>query len=317
MSSTSNEENNSDGNDEGTNNETKTDSDKKDTDKKKTDDGKDTSQSSEPFWTVIVTVIVLLLVVFFFWVLFQIIDPITLTTGSFTCAPGQCVANRDSGEKICPNDTNALQYDPTIQYCSDPELCTDNQFPFALNSDGSTNVLGECPDGVNCRCTNFIQCPEYIASAFRTISGDPYTNLQASRSQFTQFQATSFGGTSVAGANIGDNPDLISFGDPNSNFCTIPLVWLYRSNPGCNFITEDKTDFSSLEQCMNSGLEPCEQGNLALVSDNPGTATLELSSTPVACVKDTTDILGNPLPCGNQQVAVYDTQYGGVVCISS
>jgi hypothetical protein len=51
----------------------------------------------------------------------------------------------------------------------------------------------------------------------------------------------------------------------------------------------------------------CLQGTLAFLSENPDTLTqANIITTQLACVR------GEPCPCG--QVAIFDTNFGGIVC---
>src|SRR3990167_10924977 len=79
------------------------------------------------------------------------------------CPAGSCVTDLLTGVKTCPtNTTDTLIYDPSQSACNSQYLCDNPITPYALQSDGSTDLNGNCEPGVPCRCTTTAQCPSYI-----------------------------------------------------------------------------------------------------------------------------------------------------------
>lgn len=65
----------------------------------------------------------------------------------------------------------------------------------------------------------------------------------------------------------------------------------------------------SVRGCSGLLSSPCLQGTLAFLSGNPDTMTQrDITTTQLGCVR------GQPCPCG--QVAIFDTNFGGIVCRS-
>lgn len=229
---------------------------------------------------------------------------------SFVCAPGQCATDFASGVKTCPANPNAsIVIDPSQSVCNSRFLCDNPLTPYALQSDGSTNINGVCENEVECSCLRINQCADYIVSVFNSSNGNPYESLLGQRITFPQSSTY----VNINGSQASTTP--IQYANPATTFCALPFNWLPYANPGCNFVSDPTTfSYNDLVVCMGqangcSGLQgnPCLQGTLAIISSNPDNLTqLNLPATQLACVT------GEPCPCG--QVAIYDTNYGGVVC---
>lgn len=224
------------------------------------------------------------------------------------CQPGQCATNLLTGLKSCPANINdSVLVDPATAVCNSPFICDNPVTPFALNSDGSTNISGICEPGVTCPCVSYQSCPDFITSVFSTVNGNPYTNLPGQRITFPQL-------TSYAGVDgLTDQPP-IALTVPSTTFCTVPIDWLTFSTPGCNFVDSFTMTYEQLTACMGlpsacNGVtaNPCLQGNLAFVTpDSANIGIADINFTPVGCVA------GPTCPCG--EVALYDTKLGGVIC---
>lgn len=273
---------------------------------------------------VLPLVILILFIVFVAWMLYLLIssgfstsspsNPVASdrrTTTTVTCAPGQCGTNLTTGIKTCPVGDVSLQINPAESVCNSRFVCDNPLTPFAVQSNGATDITGVCEPGVECPCLRVSQCPNFILSVFTTSNGNPYTGLIGQRITFPQ--ETSYVTTNGA---ITDTPP-IQFNDPSVVFCATPPTWLPISNPGCNFInasTPNSITYADLIICAGtisgcSGLtaSPCLQGILAAISDNPDNLNQQnILTSQFGCVR------GTPCPCGF--LPVFDTNYGGVVC---
>lgn len=278
--------------------------------------------------SVAIPVIVLVVfIVFTLWILFVLISSRFASTNpdnpvagdkssqnapaSISCLPGQCATNLQSGFKTCPSTDTAFEINPQESVCNSRYFCDNPLTPFAVLSDGSTTLTGVCEDGVECPCLKTPQCADYILSAFTTSNGNPYQDLSNQRILFPQVSSyVGPGGTST------DTPP-IQFANVGTTFCAAPISWLPLSNPGCNFVNyndPNAMNYQDLVLCMGmiSGCSditgsPCLQGTLAVITDNVEALTqANIINAQVGCVR------GNPCPCG--QIAVYDTNYGGIVC---
>lgn len=233
------------------------------------------------------------------------------TTG--VCPPGQCATNILSGFKTCPQDSgDTIGYNPTQEVCNDAFFCTNPLTPFAVLSDGSTNIDGVCETSVQCQCVSTPQCASYVTSIFNTRNGNPYVSFSGQRISFPQ--SSSY--VDNNGAVVQSPP--LQYSNPATTFCTAPLSWLPFANPGCNFVNPleaNSMDYQDLLVCMglpnscNGALgNPCLTGTLALITDNPESLNqTNIDVSQFGCVN------GTPCPCG--LVSVYDTNYGGIVCM--
>lgn len=274
--------------------------------------------------TVISLVVLILFIAFFIWILYLLLssglsrtttdNPVSSdrrTETTITCPPGQCATNITTGVKSCPTENISIKINPAESVCNSRFVCDNPLTPYALQSDGSTNINGVCEPGVECPCLRVSQCPEYVLSVFTTSNGNPYSNLVGQRITFPQL--SSFVTT---GGDVTDIPP-IQFNNPATSFCATPPSWLPLSNPGCNFVnanTPNSITYSDLLLCMGmvngcSGItgSPCLQGVLAALTDNPDNLNQRnILTTQFACVR------GESCPCG--YLNIYDTNYGGIVC---
>jgi hypothetical protein len=283
------------------------------------------TQIPETTSDVILPVIVLIfLIIFVGWMLYLLIrsgfkttspdDPVASDSRSnttITCAPGQCGTNIFSGFKTCPPEGESIVINPAQSVCNSRYVCDNPLTPFAVRSDGSTNINGVCEEGVECQCLKVSQCPIYVRSVFTTSNGNPYESLDGQRITFPQ--QSSYVNTS---GNISNDPP-IQFNNPATTFCLAPVSWLPLSNPGCNFVSlagSNSMSYNDVLTCMGmiSGCggftgSPCLQGTLAFVTDNPDILTqANIDTAQLGCVS------GSPCPCGT--AAIYDTNFGNIVC---
>lgn len=251
-------------------------------------------------------------------------DPVSSdkrTRTTITCEPGQCATDIQSGQKTCPPQDVSMVIDPAQSVCNSRFLCDNPLTPYALQSDGSTNLNGICESRVlesgvevrvECPCLRTYQCPDYVLSVFTT-TGNPYQQITGQRITFPQLSSY------VAPMRGQVDTPPIRLDNPATEFCFAPISWLPLSNPGCNFVSApdgNSMSYDDIKLCMGqqqgcSGLQgsPCLQGTLAFVTDAPEELTqTNMVNAQLACVR------GEACPC--DQVAVFDTNYGGIICQS-
>jgi hypothetical protein len=248
-------------------------------------------------------IVLLIFIIFIGWMLYLLIASrfqTTYTAASvpFLCPVNQCATNIQSGFKTCPVGNELIPYDPVNEVCNSRYLCTSTITPYALQPDGSTDIYGVCPTNVECPCVRINTCPSYITTIFSS-TGNPYQSLTGQRITFPQKSSAP--------------PITYTLGQ---QFCTIPSAWLPLTNPGCNFISATQgMSYDNLVTCMGmingcSGIgpgSPCLQGTLALITNNPDTVTTKnLYTYQYGCVTST------PCECG--QLAIFDTDFGNIVC---
>jgi len=223
------------------------------------------------------------------------------------CPPGQCATNIYNGEKRCPPPTGTIVSYAGEEVCNSAYLCDNDSTPFALLTDGSTSFDGRCETGSTCRCLKYPQCASYITSLFRATDGNPYGGVPGTRTKFEQYASYTDPMTGITTIN-----PPFSYSDISTTFCTVPLNWLPRSTPGCNF--SETMDEEAITRCMGgtrscygSTFNPCLQGTLSFITPNSDAFTSSsVERTPLGCVAV------DDCPCG--QVSVYDTSLGARVC---
>lgn len=259
----------------------------------------------------IIVVVIIISVVFY---LLALSSFNTVKNGlSIQCAPGQCATNLQSGFKRCPTgNTDAIIAEASIEVCNSQFACDNPLTPFALQSDGSTNMFGVCSTtgDVACPCLKQAQCSEYILGLFNTNGGNPYAtnnnpnNVSAFGGQRISFPQTT---TTLNGSIVTDQTP-ISYNNPGSNFCSIPASWLPFA--GCGFITSNQITEEDIILCMNGGPPPggnfsaCNQGVLAFVTND--SSNIDINSLQLSCVR------GEQCPVGKMNI--YDTNLNQIVC---
>ncbi len=270
---------------------------------------------------VLLLVILVVFITFFGWMSYLLIisgfqstnpdDPVRTDNRpkiSIQCAQGQCATNLQSGFKTCPIAGETITVDPSQSVCNSPFVCDNPLTPFAVQSDGSTNINGVCEPNIQCACVNTSRCPDYILSVFTTSNGNPYQSLAGQRITFPQQ-------SSFVGSNGQTDTPPIEIANPSTTFCAASLSFLPLSNPGCNFFSTadgNSMTYKDLLLCTNTGCSgffnnPCLQGTLAVLSSNPdGLNQQNVLTSQFACVR------GESCPC--DYMTIYDTNYGGVIC---
>lgn len=224
-----------------------------------------------------------------------------------SCPVNQCATSLITGNKRCPPENSNIQieYSPVTEACNSRFACDNRATPFAGQSDGSAILSGVCQDGIECPCFRRMQCPDYIASVFTSSNGNIVNPLGGQRISFPQISRNGLNGASD------------SLGNPALTYCTVPLSWLPIANPGCGFVPGGFTNnmnYNELKLCMgqvkncNGSLNsPCLYGTLAVISNDVESLTqANVNQSQVGCVT------GNPCNC--EEIAIYDTQLGGVIC---
>lgn len=225
--------------------------------------------------------------------------------GVLKCAKNLCATSIITGNKRCPPEGLQIEYNAGFEVCNSKFACENRLTPYAGQSDGSSVLSGICQDGIECPCFSKITCANYITSVFTSSDGNIVNPLGGQRITFPQILATNISGNKV----ILNNPAL--------NFCTVPISWLPISTPGCGFVTggfSNNMNYDELKICMgqvrgcnNSFNSPCLSGTLAVISSDPDSLNQQnVIFQQMGCVA------GESCPCDS--IAVYDTNFGGIIC---
>jgi hypothetical protein len=233
----------------------------------------------------------------------------TINGVGLICAAGQCSVSLTNGSKTCPDlKVQQLIIDPTASACSNEFSCDDPRFPYAVNSDGSTNLTGTCETGVICRCSNQLSCPNQLTSTFNITNGSPYQNFFGQRITITQDLITKTISPSGVPSDINVyNPVALS--DPTTSTCTISPDYLSYLAPGtCS--TFNVSTAAGISQCTIAN--PCIAGSLAYIlptTTNVNNFTSsQATTTPLGCVYGGLCQTANTLP-------VWDNTNNVVRCI--
>lgn len=224
------------------------------------------------------------------------------STIQLACPPGYCRTNVFSGVKECPASNTTMTYAPGFETCNSPHACESSVTPYAVQADESTSTTGACPPNTVCRCLRSQQCATHVVALYTTVNGAP-TSTGNTNLYFSQRG----GYIDAAGRSIGQPP--YTFYPDTGEYCSIPVSWLTRSLPGCNF-NQLLTAPSTIARCF--ARNPCISGTLAylpqdvnaFVSGLPDT----LTTTSVGCVT------GQPCPDGS--VAYWHPYANSVFCVN-
>ncbi len=258
---------------------------------------------------VLVAVTLILIIGFWICVMYSMSSNPPVGKVYLECPAGMCPTNVFNGEKRCPSDpSTALPYDAAFETCNSAGTCESNRTPFAVLPDGSTNELGVCAAGEQCRCISKGQCPIETMVVFTTVGGNSALLSDAtSRVLFTQVPLTSQGATGKP----------FTYDNPNNQFCAIKAFHLNRLAPGgCIFANPIAPTLREIRECMS--INPCLVGVLAFHPVNANTFDLSLKNTtaidtvPVACVPG--QIIGGTNVCGPTSLPVWDASKGSIMC---
>lgn len=219
-----------------------------------------------------------------------------------TCKVGECATNLMSGFKRCPSSNQTINTEPG-EICNSQFSCDNPITPYALQSDGSTNYLGQCEPGVACSCLRQPQCSAATVSIFNLSSGNILQQIPGQRLILNQKSNFVNNGETL------QDTSPISYQNPAASFCAIPKQFL--TSIGCNFDIIDcetlKICFGLASGCNGVKTNPCQQGTLAILTDDSTSWTLkDLDTSQFACVSGQ--------PCGCDQFPLYDTNLGSIIC---
>ena len=234
------------------------------------------------------------------------------------CPIGECPTDRFTGQKRCPQNLGQpMQYDPIIEVCNPPNSCSDQSTPYAVSSNGATNLNGIC-DIPNCRCVNFFQTPSYTQVLFNMVNGNIYSQFSDEQQRVNFIQQPS------PYVGEGNNVPML-YTDPTTQFYEISPSLLYYLAPNpCSNIYADNPEITTkqLLECIN--LNPCVTGRLAYVPQN-STAYLSFNDSnltgnvPLSCVPNTVEnapeISNSCQTTGNTVYApVFNLSNGRIYC---
>lgn len=234
------------------------------------------------------------------------------------CEENQCATNIFTGEKTCPEIGETIRAEAPFEVCNGRYLCNNNITPYALQTNGSTRRDGICQEGIECSCLRQPLCANYIETVFYPLTND--NSLPLNEQQITYNQR----------ARDGSSERM----KPNENeYCQIPVEWLNRSSPGCNFA--DMMNFNNTVQCMglegdeksfpfacntlpenyNRNLEipitsPCLRGKIAVIGDDNINRS-NIMKYPFACISTDVDC-----KCGEIRAVIDGINTSEIVCLS-
>lgn len=250
------------------------------------------SEDKTDFWILLIISTILIFVAWGICLILSV-DSVIESNGStlpgteIECSPGQCATNIYSGQKRCPEQGGSIISIAPTEVCSSQYKCDNNQLPYSVQTDGSSILSTQCPDGINCRCVSTPMCANNVTSIFETVNGNPYTNLNGQRTMFSQTQG-----------NILDNT--------STQFCSVPYSWLTRSTTGCRNGDTVVECMNAPNSCNGYSYNPCISGTLAFIStDSDSFNSSDVDREPLSCIE------GIPPPCG--QIAIYDTKLGEII----
>ncbi len=245
--------------------------------------------------TLILIVIVLVLVAWFVLFLFTLHRE-TETAIPTYCPKGMCATDLLTGVKTCPEIVDTQVETRIGDVCNPPSLCTSSRTLYAKHADGSA-LTAQCEAGVSCPCVRISTCPMYVQALIALAGNGSITAVQAT------IQKTNLN-TPLVRENGSDD------------MCTVPMEWLFRSNPGC-YTANSTPTATDVTTCLNSlprstvctGINkvstPCLQGTPAYILSDED-AEVDLLQDSVACVA------GVPCACG--QIPVWSQSLGKIVC---
>jgi hypothetical protein len=221
------------------------------------------------------------------------------------CGAGQCSVNIQTGAKTCPSLASAnIIADPATEACTDANRCDEIRIPYALQSDGSTNINGVCEPNVVCRCLNKPRCANQNTVLFTATNGNVNTALPGQRITITQNVISNSGATGATSTGVAVFPNVV-ISDPVNQFCTISNSWLQFVSPGtCSEL--DITIPSNLALCQSRNF--CASGTAAFVPRDINTfSALTVNTTPMACVYGR--------PCDKDHFTVWDNVSNVIRCV--
>ncbi len=259
-------------------------------------------------YVVVAIVLILLLIV---WIIlmyyvgyhFRVIGPSKKIY--LQCQPGQCSTIVATGEKHCPeNPGDSVMYDGAYQTCNSRYGCENSRTPYAVQTDGSTNIMGVCESGVTCRCVNALV-------AFNMVNGTLYQDdPSSSRSSFQQIPLITDVGTTG------------TYSNPSTQFCAIKANHLNRVSPSaCTYNDPNDISLAELKNCLNQ-VNPCILGQAAFYPQDFESFSLNnlnkavIYNIPVTCVAVTNAVNGHSTGyCNVNSVPVFNKMIGKIECV--
>jgi len=252
-------------------------------------------EDKSPAWIIIIISIVLI-ILFWIWMIYIIRTNPPSGGTIIQCSPGQCSTNILTGVKDCPVTADDIKsIDPVTQVCNSPFTCESDVTPYALQSDGSTNLDGICEPNVQCRCLSQPQCAYHVTAYFTAQNGNPFQSIQPQRIVFTQ---------TTSGVNANNNfinQPPYALTSATTQFCAIPNEWLCRT---WGSVLDPDTS-----KPLNESLGPCVTGTMAYVPNDPNTFDgTQLATTPLSCVQGE--------PCSTGLTPVWNNRTYELNCVS-
>lgn len=271
---------------------------------------------------IILTIIILSIFVVYILYIYKSITIVNTTTQTssgttisgvgLVCPVGQCALSLTNGSKICPQlATEQLIADPLTQTCSSQFTCDDARLPYALLSDGSTNLNGVCNQGETCRCVSTATCANQILTNFQIVGGTPYQSLYGQRITVTQ----NLTDQTVTPSGIPSTVNVFNqtaVSSPITQFCTISADYLSYLSPGTCSSPQDFniSTAAGIAACMRAN--PCSAGTLAYIPTDINKFDItQISVTPLGCV------YGNSTDCDINHLSVWDNTDNQIRCIST
>jgi hypothetical protein len=256
----------------------------------------------------LLAVSIILILIFCCWIMTLIRSGPTSQKAYFECPSSECATNIYNGEKRCPADgVSIILYDPAYEVCNSQYTCENVETPYALWSDGSTNIYGICEPNNACRCLRQPQCATYTLVMFTMLNGSIY--LGDNNDQRFVFQQNPLSSMAALGTQ------QVGFTNSNTQFCAIKPYHMNRISPGgCAFLDNTinhNSYVNGIAQCMHD-TNPCMLGTIAFVPPNMrdfiDAKTAVINEFPVACVP-------GPNPCSAQELPAFDSTQGIITCV--
>ena len=221
---------------------------------------------------IIISIIVILSLSFYVWITDVSKNTTAVTKTFLSCQVGECATNIYNGEKRCSaNSAISVVYDPTFEVCNSMYSCDNTVTPYAVNTDGSTNIFGICDSDAQgnplpCRCVSTKYCAtEVLNKINQIIPGTVET-------------------TGIGSSSITTPQTFYQVPYDSDGLCGIKPIHLDRMSPRtkeCTFNLQDNPSPLELYRALVSN--PCDVGVLAFHTspfDIRQYATL-----PVACLE--------------------------------
>ena len=263
-----------------------------------------------PFYVVTVISIFIVLLVFIYLAYLVATTP-PQKSAIEECAPGQCATNIYTGVKVrCPgNASEAVSIDTGFEVCNSPFTCENVATPFAVQSDGSTNLDGICPTGVKCRCLEKPQCANHVTAIFNVENGNAFSGIASQPIVFNQ--VTDY----IDREGVYFNQPPIIYDSVVTQFCTVTeeIVGINKISCDVPDCPKDKPECVPDAACNRTWSrvelnKPCLKGVLAYVpEDSANFDPNDTSDTLLSCV------IGSPCT-GANEIPYWNVKYNKVSC---